>query len=703
MRSYIVKALIVAAASLPVTLAAKTADAQTFRNELSFQPNFHIESKPVILENANGEFDLVAGIDAPNLLPTDAYLAKLDSQGNMTQSAYMHKGMILASGMTYASNGDLFIVGAKNYNAYANNEPDAYVLARYSPNHQPLSAVYLSTPGAVEGAPNGVLATDDDGAVLYGKYVVKVDSGGNPQWAFRLPFPGEITSAKQSTGSGLVLTGFMTVNLERKPVVIALDSIWVDEIDVRWANIYDDPNAAESFANIAVSHAGDFIAFGTHEKTGTNEITCEIVDIDPNGIVVSADRFFLPNGEPTGCTAGIVAKNGNVVAAGFRGSPNSLQSVVFSKDLSFPIGGVWGKRFNVGAPKQIVQTQDLGYAFASPSANGISITRMDIAGEGACASSDTGLESEAVSLDTTPINVEWVQFNRKVIDVNAREINVNETSICSIDQCAFDSDEDGFCDDVDLCPDFASQWNGDGDGDGIGDDCDICPNTASANNADSDGDSFGDACDNCPSTWNPMQYDLDGNGAGDACVPSCFFIAQGQCFVSNTDIMWDGQIQSSQPNTTCAPGSLSVGDASSNASDEHRSLVKFDLSWLPASTVVQYASVRLHATSTIGDANVDVLPVTSSWNENTLTWNNAPTTGAPIASYLMSDAIPATYIWIPIESTMQSWVDGSLTNEGIMLQTTNPTAGAIQTYTSSEDPIVSSNRPILDMCFMIPE
>lgn len=200
-----------------------------------------------------------------------------------------------------------------------------------------------------------------------------------------------------------------------------------------------------------------------------------------------------------------------------------------------------------------------------------------------------------------------------------------------------------------------------------------------------------------------MQYDFDNNGQGDACVPSCFFIAQDQCHYLNFDVMWDGEVSSNQPNTVIPNGSFSVGDASSNGSDERRSFIKFDISWLPPSTVVQYAAMRLHATNTTGNADVDVMPVTSNWNENTLTWNNAPATSAPIASYQMSDALPTSYLWIPLQSTMQGWVDGSLANEGIMLQTTNIAPGAMQTYTSGEDPIISADRPILDMCFVIPE
>ena len=85
------------------------------------------------------------------------------------------------------------------------------------------------------------------------------------------------------------------------------------------------------------------------------------------------------------------------------------------------------------------------------------------------------------------------------------------------DPCPNDADDDldadGFCADVDNCPDFAKA--GQGDGDGVGDDCDNCPLDANFDQLDADDDGLGDACDpdrdgdgildvddNCPSIVN---------------------------------------------------------------------------------------------------------------------------------------------------------------------------------------------------------
>lgn len=80
-----------------------------------------------------------------------------------------------------------------------------------------------------------------------------------------------------------------------------------------------------------------------------------------------------------------------------------------------------------------------------------------------------------------------------------------------------DTDDDGWPNDCDNCPDTASADQTDTDGDGHGDICDNCPEDDNPGQEDGDDDGVGDVCDNCPEDPNPDQADTNDNGIGDAC------------------------------------------------------------------------------------------------------------------------------------------------------------------------------------------
>ncbi|MEO0605036.1 MAG: thrombospondin type 3 repeat-containing protein, partial [Myxococcota bacterium] len=97
-----------------------------------------------------------------------------------------------------------------------------------------------------------------------------------------------------------------------------------------------------------------------------------------------------------------------------------------------------------------------------------------------------------------------------------------------------DTDQDGWGDACDVCPNIIDRDQADVDLDSVGDACDNCPDLVTSVRADSDQDGRGDACDNCDDVKNLDQFDLDFDGVGDAC-DNCIAVSNDDQFDSDED------------------------------------------------------------------------------------------------------------------------------------------------------------------------
>jgi hypothetical protein len=111
------------------------------------------------------------------------------------------------------------------------------------------------------------------------------------------------------------------------------------------------------------------------------------------------------------------------------------------------------------------------------------------------------------------------------------------------------------------------------------------------------------------------------------------------------------------------------------------------------SSNVSKATLVLYVDAVLTSGTVDVYQVNGSWSEGSITYNNAPTLGAKLFS-----AVPVTkpgFLSLDLTSSVQAWLAGSLTNNGIALVPT--TGSAISASFDSKENIFTSHPADLDL------
>lgn len=101
-----------------------------------------------------------------------------------------------------------------------------------------------------------------------------------------------------------------------------------------------------------------------------------------------------------------------------------------------------------------------------------------------------------------------------------------------------------------------------------------------------------------------------------------------------------------------------------------RSLVKFDLSGIPAGTKIGSAALNArHVKSWDFDRSqtITTYAATSSWSECTVVWDNQPGMGAAYGSQTLPRA-PGLWYAFDITALVQGWIDGSIPNHGVWLR-----------------------------------
>jgi hypothetical protein len=138
-----------------------------------------------------------------------------------------------------------------------------------------------------------------------------------------------------------------------------------------------------------------------------------------------------------------------------------------------------------------------------------------------------------------------------------------------------------------------------------------------------------------------------------------------------------------------------------------RAYLQFDLSTVPGNARIIDASLILYQNTARGSGsfNVGLYQVNSYWGENTITWNNQPTSSTMVeASCFVNFDCFIWRIWNNIGDLVQGWLDESIANYGMLLKATTDETSLtlLVSFWSSDYTDDPSKRPKLTVDYYIP-
>jgi hypothetical protein len=151
-----------------------------------------------------------------------------------------------------------------------------------------------------------------------------------------------------------------------------------------------------------------------------------------------------------------------------------------------------------------------------------------------------------------------------------------------------------------------------------------------------------------------------------------------------------------------SPGQNFGSQATMQISDIKRSLLKFDVSSIPAGSTVTSAELVLCFSSILSLAvgrTHELNLANSAWTEAGVTWSNQP---AAAAGQPVTWSVPLIAGCISVDATVgvQAWVDSGVNNGWLITDQDEPSAGSLSEvqYATREDP-ATARRPTLNVTY----
>jgi len=140
---------------------------------------------------------------------------------------------------------------------------------------------------------------------------------------------------------------------------------------------------------------------------------------------------------------------------------------------------------------------------------------------------------------------------------------------------------------------------------------------------------------------------------------------------------------------------------------KNRTYIKFDLNPnpLPVGAVITDARLKLYQDAILlkpGTFNGGLYTVTSNWEENEITWNNQPTSSSDTVALPTLYDTTGTWVTCHIEDFVKGWLDGSISNYGLLLKATDESSEDTGARFLSSDYVTDMTKhPILEIDYYI--
>ena len=136
-----------------------------------------------------------------------------------------------------------------------------------------------------------------------------------------------------------------------------------------------------------------------------------------------------------------------------------------------------------------------------------------------------------------------------------------------------------------------------------------------------------------------------------------------------------------------------------------RTYIEFDLSSVPTDAIITDADLKLYQYSTNGTDNftIGLYKIASDWDESTIDWDPQPTSSTDAEIIINITAGAVTWKSWDIDTLVQGWLDGTITNYGMLLKDTDESSvNTIAYFYTSDYTTDTTKRPKLEIDYYIP-